>query len=176
MPLSPYGAAKLAGEHYAAAFYHSYGLETASLRYFNVFGPRQDPHSTYAAVIPRFIRLMLNGEMPPVHGDGKQSRDFTYIDNVVQGNLLACRAPDAVGHSINLASGGQVLLNDLVAKLNAILGTDLPPRYIPERPGDILHSRADISLARQLLGYAPDVDFDEGLRRTVDWFRQARQS
>ena len=172
MPLSPYGASKLAAEFYMAAFTHSYGLETVSLRYFNVFGPRQDPASTYAAVIPKFITCMLAGERPPVHGDGEQSRDFTYIDNVVAGNLLACHAPDAAGHTINLASGGQILLNELAAKLNAILGTDLPPRYIPERPGDILHSRADIRKAKRLLGYAPVVDFDEGLRRTVDWFRE----
>lgn len=171
-PISPYAVAKLAGEHYAAAFYHSYGLETVALRYFNVFGPRQDPESTYAAVIPKFIKLMLNGERPPIYGDGRQSRDFTYIDNVVRGNLLACAAPDSPGETINLASGGQVVLNDLVVKLNAILGTDLPPLYGAERPGDILHSRADIGKAGQLLGYQPRVDFDEGLRRTVDWFRQ----
>ena len=173
MPLSPYAAAKLAAEHYMAAFYHSYGLETVSLRYFNVFGPRQDPASDYAAVIPKFIKIMLDGGSPPVHGDGGQSRDFTYIDNVAAGNLLACHASDAAGETINLASGGQVRLNELVAKLNACLGTDLPPRYIPERAGDILHSRADIRKAAKLLGYEPVVGFDEGLRRTVEWFRQA---
>ena len=172
-PISPYGVAKLAGEHYAAAFYQSYGLETVALRYFNVFGPRQDPESTYAAVIPKFIAQMLRVERPPVHGDGSQSRDFTYIDNVVEGNLLACAAPDAPGETINLASGGQVTVNDLVAKLNAVLGTDLAPKYGPERPGDILHSRADIGKANELLGYRPAVDFDEGLRRTVEWFRSS---
>ena len=172
MPISPYGVAKLAGELYAAAFYHSYGLETVALRYFNVFGPRQDPNSTYAAVIPKFIKLMMRGERPPVYGDGTQSRDFTYIENVVHGNLLACKAEGAAGQVINLATGGQVVINNLVAKLNAILGADLPPLYLAERQGDILHSRADIGRARQLLAYEPIVDFDEGLRRTAQWFRR----
>lgn len=170
-PISPYGAAKLAGEHYAAVFTHSYSLETVSLRYFNVFGPRQDPNSDYAAAIPKFITTMLRGERPTIFGDGLQSRDFTYIDNVVQGNLLACTAPAAVGETINLAAGGRVLLNDLVAQLNAILGSDLAPIHAAERPGDILHSRADITKARELLGFEPRVDFAEGLRRTVDWYR-----
>ena len=170
-PISPYGAAKLAGEYYAAAFTHSYGLETVSLRYFNVFGPRQDPHSTYAAAIPKFINTMLQGERPTIFGDGWQSRDFTYVDNVVQGNLLACRAPAAVGKTINLAAGGRVVINDLVAQLNNILGSDLAPIHAAPRPGDILHSQADISKARQLLGFEPAVDFAEGLRRTVDWYR-----
>ena len=170
-PISPYGAAKLAGEYYAAAFAHSFGLETVSLRYFNVFGPRQDPDSAYAAVIPKFITAMLRGERPTIFGDGRQSRDFTYIDNVVQGNLLACAAPAAIGETINLAAGGRVVLNDLVAQLNDILGSDLAPIYAAERPGDILHSQADISKARALLGFEPAVDFGEGLRRTVDWYR-----
>ncbi|MCY4072873.1 MAG: SDR family oxidoreductase [Chloroflexi bacterium] len=171
-PISPYGAAKLTGELYAKAFYHSYGLETVSLRFFNVFGPRQNPDSTYAAAIPKFIKLMLNGERPPVYGDGTQSRDFTYIDNVVHGVLLACAAIDVGGEVINLASGGRVLINDLVDKLNAQLATELPPAYVPERPGDISHSRADISKAGALLAYEPLVGFDEGLRRTVEWFRE----
>ena len=170
-PISPYGAAKLAGEYYAAAFVHSYGLETVALRYFNVFGPRQDPDSAYAAVIPKFITAILRGERPTIYGDGRQSRDFTYIDNVVQGNLLACAAPAAIGETINLAAGGAVVLNDLVAQLNDILGSDLAPIYAAERPGDILHSQADISKARALLGFEPAVDFGEGLRRTVDWYR-----
>ena len=171
-PISPYGAAKLAGEYYFQSFYHAYGLETVALRYFNVFGARQDPHSAYAAVIPKFIRLMLQGEPPPMYGDGSQSRDFTYIDNVVHGSLLACAAKDAAGETINLAAGGQVVLNDLVAKLNVILDTRLSPRYLEERPGDIKHSRADIAKAGALLGYEPIVDFDEGLRRTVAWYQQ----
>ena len=170
-PISPYGAAKLAGEYYAAAFTHSYGLETVSLRYFNVFGPRQDPASAYAAVIPKFITAMLRGERPTIFGDGNQSRDFTYIDNVVQGNLLACTAPAAAGETINLAAGGRVVLNDLVALLNDILGSDLAPIHAAERPGDILHSQADITKARERLGFVPIVDFREGLRRTVDWYR-----
>ena len=170
-PISPYGVAKLAGEYYAAAFSHSYGLETVSLRYFNVFGPRQDPTSTYAAAIPKFITAMRRGEPPTIYGDGTQSRDFTYIDNVVHGNLLACAASRAAGETINLASGGQILINDLVAQLNTLLGTELAPIYTDERPGDIKHSRADISKARDLLGYEPIVSFDEGLRRTVDWYR-----
>ena len=170
-PISPYGVAKLAGEYYAAAFARSYGLETVSLRYFNVFGARQDPTSTYAAVIPKFITAMLQGERPTIFGDGTQSRDFTYIDNVVQGNLLACVAAEAVGETINLATGGRIVLKDLVAQLNEILGTSLDPIYAEARSGDIKHSQADVGKARALLGYEPVVDFAEGLRRTVDWFR-----
>lgn len=171
-PISPYGAAKLAGEYYFQSFYHAYGLETVALRYFNVFGARQDPNSAYAAVIPKFIKLMLKGEPPPMYGDGGQSRDFTYIDNVVHGNILACTAKDAAGETINLAAGGQVVLNDLVAKLNVILDTRLSPLYLEERPGDIKHSRADIAKAGALLGYEPIIDFDEGLRRTAAWYQQ----
>ncbi len=171
-PISPYAAAKLAGEYYFQAFYHAYGLETVALRYFNVFGARQDPHSAYAAVIPKFINLMLQGQQPPIYGDGSQSRDFTYIDNVVHGNLLASTAKEAVGETINLATGGQVRIKDLAAKLNLLLGTRLPPVYREERPGDIKHSRADVAKAGELLGFEPIVDFDEGLRRTVAWYRQ----
>jgi len=174
-PISPYGAAKLIGEYYAAAFCHSYGLETVSLRYFNVFGPRQDPTSTYAAAIPKFISSMLRGEQPAIYGDGEQTRDFTYVENIVRGNLLACAAPDAVGETINLATGGQVAVNHLVAQLNKILGTDLAPIHAAERPGDIKHSRVDIAKARHLLGFAPTVSFEEGLRRTVDWYRAYRR-
>ena len=173
-PISPYGVAKLAGEYYAAAFSHSYGLETVSLRYFNVFGPRQDPTSTYAAAIPKFITMMLCGERPTIYGDGTQTRDFTYVDNIVHGNLLACKAPRTAGETINLAVGRRILINDLVAKLNAILGTDLAANYVDERPGDIKHSRADIAKARDLLGFEPVVSFEEGLRRTVDWYQQQR--
>ena len=173
-PISPYGVAKLTGEYYAAAFSHSYDLETVSLRYFNVFGPRQDPTSAYAAAIPKFITAMLRGERPTIYGDGTQSRDFTFVDNIVQGNLLACKAPRAVGETINLANGGRILINDLVAQLNEIIGTNLASIHTDERPGDIKHSRADIEKARDLLGYAPIVSFDEGLRRTVDWYRESR--
>ena len=170
-PISPYGVAKLTGEYYAAAFSHSYDLETVSLRYFNVFGPRQDPTSSYAAAIPKFITAMLRGERPTIYGDGTQTRDFTYVDNIVQGNLLACKAPRAVGETINLANGGRILINDLVAQLNEIIGTNLAPIHSDERPGDIKHSRADIAKARDLLGYKPIVSFEAGLSRTVEWYR-----
>ena len=173
VPISPYGVAKLAGEYYAAAFSHSYSLETVSLRYFNVFGPRQDPTSTYAAAIPKFITAMMRGESPTIYGDGTQTRDFTYVDNIVRGNLLACAAPRAVGETINLASGGRIVIKELAAQLNAILETDLAPIYTDERPGDIKHSRADIAKARDLLGFEPIVSFAEGLRRTVNWYRES---
>lgn len=170
-PISPYGVAKLASEYYARAFWLSYGLETVSLRYFNVFGPRQDPTSQYAAVIPKFITAMLRGEPPIIYGDGTQSRDFTYVDNVVQANLLAADAPAAVGHTINCATGGKVNLLELVAKLNALLGTTYEPIMAAPRTGDILHSRAGVQKAHELLGFTPQVDFDTGLARTVEWYR-----
>jgi UDP-glucose 4-epimerase len=170
-PLSPYGVSKLAGELYCRAFTASYGLETVCLRYFNVFGPRQDPQSLYAAVIPRFITAMLRGEPPTIYGDGQQSRDFTYIDNVVHGNLLAASAPEASGQVINLALGGSISLLDLVVRLNRVLGTNIQAVHAPARTGDILHSRADISLAEDLLDFAPVVDFDSGLARTAAWYR-----
>jgi UDP-glucose 4-epimerase len=172
-PLSPYAAAKLAGELYCQAFTASYGFETVTVRYFNVFGPRQDPESQYAAVIPKFITAMLAGQRPTIFGDGRQSRDFTYVDNVVDGNLLAADAPEAVGHSINVACGRQYTLLELVAALNRALGTDLEPVFDPPRPGDVHDSLADVSLARKLLGYSPAVDFDEGLRRTIQYYRGA---
>jgi nucleoside-diphosphate-sugar epimerase len=171
-PISPYGVAKLAGEYYLQAFYHSYGLETVALRYFNVFGARQDPNSAYAAVIPKFINMMLRGEHPTIHGDGTQSRDFTYIDNVVHGNLLAAMADDAPGETINMATGGQVTLNELVDNLNVILETNLEPIHGENRTGDIKHSRAGIDKAGELLGFEPVVDFEEGLRRTTQWYRE----
>lgn len=170
-PLSPYGVSKLAGELYCAAFTASYGLSTVALRYFNVFGPRQDETSQYAAVIPRFMAAMLRGEQPVIYGDGTQSRDFTFIDNVVYGNILALTAPQASGHMMNLATGGRVSLLDLVDKLNHLIGTDIAPRFEPARTGDILHSRADIQRAAELLDYAPGVTFDEGLARTLAWYR-----
>jgi UDP-glucose 4-epimerase len=174
-PISPYGAAKLAAEYYCQVFYRVYGLETVCLRYFNVFGARQDPASQYAAVIPKFITMMLAGKTPVIFGDGRQSRDFTYIDNVVHGNLLAADAPDARGEVMNLATGGRISLLELVAKINALLGTDIAPILGEARAGDILHSRAGIEKARELLDFSPIVDFDEGLRRTVAWY-QAHQS
>ncbi len=170
-PISPYGVAKLAGEYYLQTFYTAYGLETVALRYFNVFGARQDPQSHYAAVIPRFITAMLQGQQPTIYGDGTQTRDFTYIDNVVHGNLLAADAPHAAGQVMNLATGGNVSLLDLVDKVNALLGTQFEPIFADARAGDILHSSAHIQKAHDLLGFTPIVDFDEGLARTASWYQ-----
>ncbi len=172
-PLSPYAVSKLAGEHYCRVFAGVYGLETVSLRYFNVFGPRQDPTSQYAAVIPKFIRAMLGGERPVIFGDGTQSRDFTYVDNVVAANLLAAEAPAAAlgGAVCNIACGERSTLLDLVGTLNAILGTRLEPEFRPPRPGDVRHSHAAIGRAERLLGFRPSVRFGEGMRRTVEWMR-----
>lgn len=172
MPLSPYGAAKVAGEYYCKAFTECYGLETVCLRYFNVFGPRQDPTSKYAAVIPLFITAMLDDQPPVIYGAGDQSRDFTYIDNVVHGNLLAATAAQAAsGQTINLATGGRVTLLELVEKINTLAGKQITPVHAEARAGDIKHSRADIGKARALLGYEPIADFDTGLARTLDWYR-----
>jgi UDP-glucose 4-epimerase len=171
-PLSPYAAAKLAGEYYCQAFTATYGLQTVTLRYFNVFGPRQDPKSEYAAVIPKFITSMLAGGRPTIFGDGTQSRDFTYVDNVVQGNLLAADAPQAVGRTINVACGTSYNLLELVEGINRALGTHMEPIFAPPRAGDVRESLADISLARELLGYEPAVDFNEGLRRTIEYYRR----
>ena len=171
-PLSPYAAAKLAGEFYCQAFTATYGLETVTIRYFNVFGPRQDPQSQYAAVIPKFITTMLAGRRPTIFGDGKQSRDFTYIDNIVHGNLLAADAPAAVGRTINVACGQSYNLLELVDGINRALGTRIEPIFEPPRAGDVRESLADISLAREVLSYEPTIDFNEGLRRTIDYYRQ----
>jgi nucleoside-diphosphate-sugar epimerase len=170
-PLSPYAASKLAGEHYCRAVTECYGVETVSLRYFNIYGPRQDPESLYAAVIPKFIAAMLAGERPTIFGDGEQSRDFTFVADAVAANLLACEAALAAGRVINVACGKRYTLNELVARLNAILGTDIEPVYAEPRAGDVKHSQADISAARSLLGYEPTTAFEDGLRQTVDWFR-----
>jgi len=169
-PMSPYGVAKLVGEYYMQAFNQVYGIETVALRYFNVFGPRQDPTSEYAAVIPRFATAMLDGQRPIIYGDGEQTRDFTYIENVVTGNMLAATSPKAPGNVINVACGNRISLHDLVNAINNYLGTNIEPYYEPVRSGDIKHSRADISKARELLGYEPVVSFEEGIARTVDWF------
>lgn len=169
-PLSPYAAAKLAGESYCKSFTATYGLETVVIRYFNVFGPRQDPNSEYSAVIPIFVTKMVRGERPTVYGDGKQSRDFTYIDNVVQGNLAAADAVDAVGRSINVACGQQFTLLQLVAAINDVLGTNIEPILADARAGDVRESLADISLARAVLDYEPQVNFDEGLRRSIEYY------
>jgi nucleoside-diphosphate-sugar epimerase len=173
-PISPYGVDKLAGEHYCRVFYQVYGLETVALRYFNVFGPRQDLESMYAAVIPRFITALLQGEPPTVYGDGEQTRDFTYVGNVVAGNLLAARAPAdlAAGQAVNLAAGGQTSLNTLLEMLHEIIGCATPPIYTDPRPGDIKHSLADVGKAERLLDYRPEVSLLGGLRLTTDWYRQ----
>lgn len=171
-PMSPYAAAKLTQELYAQVFWKCYGLDTASLRYFNVFGPRQDPNGAYAAVIPKFIVLMLAGKRPEIYGDGLHTRDFTYIANVVDANLRAATWPAPLqGAAMNIGAGGSFSLNELVADLNDILGTDLPPIYREPRAGDVLHSQADISLAAERIGYQPGVGFREGLRRTIDALR-----
>jgi UDP-glucose 4-epimerase len=174
-PLSPYAAAKLAGEFYCQAFHATYGLETVTLRYFNVFGPRQDPNSQYAAVIPKFITAMLAGQRPTIFGDGRQSRDFTYVDNVVHGNLLAADAPNAVGRTINVACGQSYDLLQLVAGINRSLGTNITPLFEPARAGDVRDSLADTSLARELLGYEPTVGFEDGLARTIEFYREAHR-
>jgi UDP-glucose 4-epimerase len=172
MPRSPYAAAKLAGEFYCQAFTATYGLETVTLRYFNVFGPRQDPQSQYAAVIPKFITEMLTRRRPTIFGDGKQSRDFTYVDNVVHGNLLAANAPEAIGRTINVACGESFDLLQLVDGINRALGTEIRPVFAAPRAGDVRESLADISLARDVLKYEPTVGFEEGLARTIDYYRQ----
>jgi len=173
-PISPYAASKLAGEHYCRAFSAAYGLSTVCLRYFNVFGPRQDPKSQYAAAIPLFVTSVLAGKPPTVYGDGEQSRDFTYIENVVSANLLAAAAPaNLMGESINVACGSAVTVNRILLRINELLGMNVPAEHIPARVGDIRHSLADISLARKLLGYEPAVDFDEGLQRAIEWYRSA---
>lgn len=171
-PKSPYAVAKLTGEYYLQSFYDCYGLETVSLRYFNVFGPRQDPNSEYSAVIPLFITKCLKGEQPIIYGDGTQSRDFTYVENNVRANILAATAPDVAGKVMNVACGHAYTLLDLLTDINEILGTDIQPKFAPARMGDVMHSLADISKARQLLGYEVTVDFKEGLRRTVDHYRR----
>ncbi len=170
-PLSPYAAAKLMGEYYCAVFYKVYGLETISLRYFNVFGPHQDPTSQYAAAIPAFVTAILKGEQPTVYGDGTQSRDFTFVDNVVEANLLAARAKQTKGQVVNIACGEAVTVNEIINAINKLLGKDVKPIYAPPRAGDVKHSLADISLAKKLLGYKPVVVFNEGLRKALDWYR-----
>ena len=172
-PISPYAVAKLAGEQYMISFFRCYGLETVSLRYFNVFGPRQDPSSPYSGVLAKFILQMLRKDAPTIFGDGEQSRDFTYIDNAVEANLLACTAPadQAAGQMFNIATGRRVTLSETFHLLQGLTGYAGNPIYGPERGGDIKHSLADISKAESRLAYKPNVDFEEGLRRTVDWYR-----
>ncbi len=169
-PISPYGAAKLAAEYYCRAFAATFPIETVCLRYFNVFGPRQDPNSEYSAVIPRFITSMLAGKQPTVYGDGHQSRDFTYVANVVQGNLLAADAPGVSGRVLNVAMGNSISLLELIAQLNHLLKTNIQPSFEPARLGDVRDSLADIVLARDLLKYDPQVRFDDGLQRSIEYY------
>jgi UDP-glucose 4-epimerase len=170
-PISPYGAAKLAAEIYCQAFSATYGIETVALRYFNVFGPRQDPNSEYAAVIPKFITALLAGKRPIIFGDGRQARDFTYVANVAHGNLLAGDAKGVSGQVFNLANGQSISLLTLLAALNKALGTNVEPIHEPPRVGDVRESLADISLARTALGYEPQIGFDDGLARSLEYYR-----
>lgn len=174
-PLSPYAVAKLVGEHYCQVFTRVYGLETVSLRYFNVFGPRQDPSSQYSGVISRFISALLSDETPVIYGDGEQSRDFTYIDNVVEANLQAAESAKAVGQVINIANGERISLNELLSELKDLTRkSDVIADYQPLRAGDVKHSLADISRARELLGFQPKVDLRTGLSLTIDWWKKSR--
>jgi UDP-glucose 4-epimerase len=176
-PLSPYAVAKLVGEYYCQVFSRVYGLETVSLRYFNVFGPRQDPGSQYSGVISRFIDALLNGEQPMIYGDGEQSRDFTYISNVVDANLKAAESAAAVGQVINVANGQRVTINQVFEMVKKLTGnTNLQAQYAPPRTGDVRDSLADLSLARSLLAYEPRVLLEEGLRSTIDWWTSSRFS
>ncbi|MBU0678306.1 MAG: SDR family oxidoreductase [Verrucomicrobia bacterium] len=170
-PLSPYALNKLTGEHYCRIFHRLYGLKTFALRYFNVFGPRQDPGSQYAAVIPLFVDAFKNERPPTIDGDGEQTRDFTFVADVIAGNLCCCTAPeDAAGGVYNLAWGYRTSINELAAKISAIMGKNIPPLHGKPRPGDVRDSQADSTRARELLGWNPSVPFDEGLARTVEWF------
>lgn len=171
-PLSPYGVSKLVGEKYGQVFHALHGLHAVALRYFNVFGPRQDPTSEYSAVIPLFITKMLRGERPKIYGDGEQSRDFIYVDDVVRANLEAAGSAAAAGEALNVACGAGTTVNGLLAAVNGVLGTRIEAVYAAPRPGDILHSTADISKADRLMGYAPEISFLEGLEKTIAWYRQ----
>lgn len=171
--LSPYAVTKRADEEWAKQYTRHYGLDTYGLRYFNVFGRRQDPEGAYAAVIPKFIRLLINGQRPTINGDGQQSRDFTYIENVIEANLKACLAPSlAAGEAFNIAYGGREYLNDIYKGLVEALGVDIEPIYGPDRAGDIKHSNADISKAREMLGYNPDWSFERGIKAAIAWYRE----
>ncbi|RME02612.1 MAG: SDR family oxidoreductase [Planctomycetota bacterium] len=173
LPLSPYAVQKLTGEYYCRLYHRIYSLETVCLRYFNVFGPRQRPDSPYAAVIPRFIQRMMDREAPMIYGDGEQTRDFTYVENVVEANLKAAEAPSgAMGRVYNVATGRRVSLNELVSYLNRMMGTDIRPKYCPARLGDVEHSLADLSLIREWIGYQPKVFWKEGLQKTLDWMQK----
>lgn len=173
LPLSPYGVSKLVGEYYCSVYSKVYGLPTVSIRYFNVFGPRQDPASQYAAVIPIFISNLLEGKSPTIYGDGEQSRDFTYVGNIVKANILAAHSDKAAGQVVNVACGGRFTLNELYGTLCEMIGVSIDPVFSDPRLGDVKHSHADISMAEELLGYSVDTDFREGLKRTVEWYRQS---
>jgi UDP-glucose 4-epimerase len=177
-PISPYAVQKLAGEHYLSSFHRVYGLETVTLRYFNVFGPFQDPTSMYSGVLAKFCLAMLSGQTPTIYGDGEQSRDFTYIDNNVNANLLAATAPAAkvAGKVFNIATASQITLNETVKILRKLIGYNGEVQYGPERAGDIKHSYADISAAKEAMGYTPTVSFEEGLKKTVEWYRSSMAS
>lgn len=169
--LSPYALTKRCAEEYAKLYTRLYGLDTYGMRYFNVFGRRQDPDGAYAAVIPKFIKMLMNDETPTINGDGRQSRDFTYVENVIEANLKACLAPhEAAGNTFNIAYGGREYLIDIYHSLTRALGKDIEPNFGPDRAGDIKHSNADISKAREMLGYDPDYDFDSGLKLAIDWY------
>jgi nucleoside-diphosphate-sugar epimerase len=175
-PLSPYALQKLVAEQYCQMFTQLYGLETVTIRYFNVFGPRQDPSSPYSGVISLFIRALVEGRPPTIYGDGGQTRDFTYVANVVDGVLRACTAPDASGEVINVATGGRISLNDLFGALKALTGANVEPVYAETRTGDVRDSQADISKAHRLLGYTPIVALEQGLEQTVAWFRKTQMT
>jgi len=170
-PISPYAVTKLAGEHYCRMFAYHYGLPTVSLRYFNAFGPRQAPDDEYAAVIPRFITCMLKGKSPPIFGTGRQSRDFTYVGNIVEANIRACGKLNLKGEVFNIATGKDCAILELVRLLNKILGTSLEPRFLSARPGDVFKTHADLSRARRILGFLPRIKFSEGLRLTAEYFK-----
>jgi nucleoside-diphosphate-sugar epimerase len=170
-PLSPYAVGKLTGEYYCSVFYQVYHLETISLRYFNVFGPYQNPKSQYAAAIPAFVTSILKNESPTIYGDGEQSRDFTYIDNAVEANLLAARVEKTQGQIINIACGRAITVNEIIDMINHSLGKDVRPIYTDPRPGDVKHSLADITMAQKILGYKPTVSFEQGLQRAINWYR-----
>ncbi|MBN2455096.1 MAG: SDR family oxidoreductase [Sedimentisphaerales bacterium] len=170
-PLSPYAVAKLAGEYYAKVFFDCFGLETISLRYFNVFGPFQDPASQYAAAIPAFVTAILTDRKPTIYGDGQQSRDFTYIDNVVEANLLAARAEHTAGQVVNVACGQAVTVNEIIDMINEFVRKQAEPIYTEPRAGDVKHSLADITLAEQIIGYKPTVSFSDGLKKAIHWYR-----
>jgi UDP-glucose 4-epimerase len=170
-PLSPYAVGKLVGEYYCSVFYQVYGLDTISLRYFNIFGPYQDPTSEYAAAIPAFVKAMLNDKSPTIYGDGQQSRDFTYIDNVVEANLLAAKAKQTKGDVVNIACGSAITVNAIIDAINGLLGKNIKPTYTDPRPGDVKHSLADITLAKKLIGYEPIVPFQQGLDKAISWYR-----